>query len=514
MKKEETNLSRRSFISKGAAVAGVASIIAIETLAAPNANAKNVALSAPVMSNDPVYTESTQTLINKTIPSRQNTLGTDYVNVREYPITGTDITSALNSAISSLSGSSLGGQILIPHGIWTSNGGHEFGHSISIEGTGFNPNPGYWGTEIKLNASQSSFMFRISAVKYNCSLKNMAIDLRSNSSATGLLITNHHSGTVTGANVYFTSAENVGFNGGAYGIKVESNEVNGVSTSFECILNRFERLSFIGCQTAFYCNSINGGYSFDNCYFALPANGFALDCVFMGNLSLEHCLFVGGQVNQPWVPASDGTTILRTTGAYNNISFYDCQDENIQYTYRNTSNHYDYVPLVFRNCLIQSKLKFTANGSVILEACRLGVSSAGAIEDTSTAYVRVYLKGTNSIYTSSADNGGPLGTFVNANTQVIYESKEIGLPVITTTTATSYTINATRGTVNLGTGVSYVVVYNNFVTADSLVFAQLRTYDSGGARIREVQCFAGYFMIALTATAASTLSVAFKVEIP
>jgi hypothetical protein len=509
MSKDDKNLSRRKFISTGAAVAGAASIIAIENLAAPNAGAKTVTPFAPLPTNDPVYTESTQTLTNKTIPSRQNILGTDYVNVREYAITGTDITSALNSAISALSASAYGGQILIPHGVWTTNGGHEFGSSISIEGVGFNPNPGYWGTELKLNANQSGYVFRMSAVKYNCSLKNLAIDLRSNSSAIGLLMTNHNSGTVTGGNIYFTSLENVGFNGGAYGIKVESKD----GTQFECILNRFERLSFIGCQTAFYCNSINGGYSFDTCYFAMPANGIALECVYIGNLAAEHCLFVGGQVNEPWVPASDGTTILKTTGAYNNISFYDCQDENVQYAYRNTSNHYDYVPLVYRNCLIQSKLKFTANGSAIFEACRFGVSSAGAIEDTSTAYARIYLKGTNNFYTSSADLGGPIGTFVNAYSQVIYESKEVGLPVITTTTATSYTINATRGTVNIGTGVSYVVVYNNFVTADSLVFAQLRTYDSGGARIREVQCFSGYFMIALTAYAATTLSVAFKIEI-
>ena len=157
-----------------------------------------------------------ETLTNKTIPSRQNTLGTDYVNVKEHLTSGTDITSALNAAITDLSSYPYGGQILIPHGVWYSNGGHDIPDSISIEGVGYNSNPGFGGTEIRLNASQSSYMFKLKTDRRNCSIKNLAINLSANSSATGLLMTNAGS---TGLIIYYTCVENVFFYGGAYGIK-------------------------------------------------------------------------------------------------------------------------------------------------------------------------------------------------------------------------------------------------------------------------------------------------------
>lgn len=528
MKEETTDVSRRNFLTKGAVVAAGASILAIESLAPPNLNAVEPAASH-MLTNDPVYTESAQTLTNKTISSAGNILGTDAVNVREFSISGTDITSALTAAINSLKNAGRGGKILIPRGQWTTNGGHDLSSSITVEGAGVNSN-GFVGSEIQLNANQSTFVFRVLANNQNCALKDLSINLsNNNANGIGLLLTNYkiEDNSVVGTNLYFTSVTNVFFNGGAFGIKVASNEINGVSTNFECILNRFEKVEFIGCKTAFYCNSINGGYTFDNCYFALPNQGTALHCIFMGNMAVEHCLFVGGQQNGAWIPATDGTTILKTVGAFNNISFYDCQDENVQYTYRNDVNPYDYVPLVFRNCLIQSKLKFTAHGAVILEACHVGTPTNGtppfgAVEDSSTGRVLLYLKGTNNVYTQSIVTGGPIANFSNVYSQIIYESKEIGLPSIQTTPNVGYTIhNASRGIVIIPSGSTNVVVNSNLVNADSMVFAQLRDKDSGGAIISNVKCltpgtfglYFGSFQIELTKAAAANLTVGFKIEV-
>ncbi|HEX9927579.1 MAG TPA: hypothetical protein VGB02_03435 [Pyrinomonadaceae bacterium] len=515
MSKENKNLSRRNFIAAGSAAA--ASIIAIEAKAAPDSNAitesaNNTATKAGVLSNDPVYTESVQTLTNKTISSRYNTLGTEYLNVKEFPITGTDITFALDSAISALSS---GGQILIPRGEWTTNGGHEITNSISIEGVGSTLSPGIYATNIKLNASQSSYMFRLQTIRQNCSLKNLLINLSENSQATGLLMTDSGS---TGRIIYFTRLENVGFKGGLYGIKVDSVDPD---DQFECILNRFESVSFLGCQTGFYCNTINGSYEFDNCYFSIKTpSGVAVECTTMGSLSLAHCDFVGNSTHSSTTLPTDGSVILKTHGVFNSISFFNCQDENVQYAYRNTSNPYETVAVVYRNCLLQSKFYFTANGAVLFDSCRLNVTGGAAqVKDTTTAYAKVYLKGVNDIFDTTPPPEPPtpppppprIDNFDHDYSRVFYEA----VNVVSRTKqpgSTYHEINATRGIINIPALASSYVVYNYLVTADSIILAQLRTYDSGGARINYIVSYAGYFIIYLTQGAATSLNIGFKVE--
>lgn len=517
MKKENTEVSRREFLTKGAAVVAAtgATIIAIQSTS-HNVEARELT-SNQMMTNDPVFTESTQTLTNKTISSRYNTLGADDVFVKEFISSGVDITSSLNSAISYLTGSGKGGRILIPQGSWTTNGGHEFGNSISIEGVGVTSNGPYIGTKVSLNESASNYVFRISANTQNCSLKNMHVDMTKASSATGLLMTNHHNETVVGTNIYFTAVENVQFWSGAYGIKVESQG----TTNFECIMNRFEKVSFFQCSTSFYCNSINGGYLFDTCYFQLATpSGTGLDCQYMGSVALENCLFVGVSKSTANVPPSDGSTILKTFGAYNNINFHNCQDENVEYYYQNSTNYYLDTPISFKDCIIQASFKYTASGSVIFDSCRINVTDIGSghitISDTNNAFVYMYLKGGTEMF----EHFDPMNlnpkfeNFTNAYSRTIFESNEVGLLEVALITDNSATFvrNATRGAVNVKAGTSYTVVYNNLITTDSLVFAQLRSYDSGGARIREVQCNNGFFQINLNQNAASNLSVAFKVE--
>ena len=142
----------------------------------------------------------------------------------------------------------------------------------------------------------------------------------------------------------------------------------------------------------------------------------------------------------------------------------------------------------------------------------------GAFEDTSTAYVKVYLKGQYNFFTYTPTptyTGAAIATFNNAASQIILESLEIGLPEIVPAAATVpayYVINKTRGLINIASGTNSINIYNNFVTTDSMIFAQLQTYDSGGARIREVICSNGVFQINLTANASSKLRVAFKIE--
>lgn len=518
------DLSRRSFLTKGAAVVAGSSIIAIPAL---SVSAKEAETSASMPGNVAVYTDDTQTLTNKTISAANNILGTDALNIREFTITGVDITDALNDALFAVN--STGGQILIPHGNWVTDGDHVITQSITIEGVGFNAGVNTLGTTIKLNAEKGDFMFKLLTDRRNVSFKNFEINLENNEEAIGFWLTN--SGCTPGGYetckfIYSTCIENVKIYGGAFGIKVESI----ANTQFECILNRFERLMFIGCRTAFYCNTVNSGFTFDNCYFYIPTitktyetGGTALDCYVVGNLALDHCLFVGTQVNEPLTAPSDGSSILKTVGLFNNISFYDCQDENVQFAYQNDANNWNVVSLNYKNCLIQSHFQFNSNGSVTLDACRCG----GMIYDATNGIAKVYLKGAWNFFSYDvSDPNNPFQvttetaeshvSFTNVRSRIIYENVEVNAPVIKgiaqIETGGYYIANATRGAVTIPSGTNYVQVYNNTVSANSLVFLQLRTYDSGGAKIREVDTYADYFVIYLTQNAATNLSVGFFIE--
>lgn len=539
MKKEENaNVTRRSFLTKGAAAA---SIIAIPGLVASKAHGEVTipeTMSNMMPSNDPVYTESVQTLSNKTIPSRANIVGTDTVNVREFPITAPpspnpnnfsgDISTALNSAISYLVNSG-GGRLLIPHGIWSTNGGHDFTSGVSIEGVGTDTI--YTDcTQIWLNSGEGTYnyIFRIKTPNVNCSLKRLTLNMQDKANSIGLLMTDYDAnGEFTDKYLYFTNLEEVQFLSGSYGIKVDSKENSGISTNFECIMNRFERLSFYGCNVGFYCNSVNGGYLLDSCYFNIPTGlslgASALYCKWIGYLEVSNCLFTGNQaLFDDDHPLADDSTILKTFGGFGSIYFHNCQDERVQYFYRNDVNAWAYVPIVVKNSLIQSSFKFTGSGALILDSCQINVGkdSSGRsihVKDSSTAAVRLYYKGLNNFFYGGG-TPGILEDFVNTYSQVLYESNEIGKvavnpPTIPSTSPPAYSLNVTRGIVKITAGSYWVQVYSYLVTADTLILAQLRTFDSGGARIREVQCFAGYFQINLTQAAATDLTVGYKIEL-
>lgn len=538
MKDTNTNVTRRGFLTKGAGIAAVSSIIAIEA----SAETKEVNSSIqPMLANEVVYTEQVQTLTNKTISAANNNLiiGTDYLNVMEFPIdmNTRNITTALNSAITALSQTgSRGGQILIPQGLWTSNGGHDFAQSISIEGVGF----GYdepinaYGTEIKLISGTPGYMFRIKAKRNNCSLKNLAINLTNYSNAIGLLMDNPDDGS--NDNTKYTSVENVGFMGGAYGIKVFSIG----SLGFECILNRFERVNFSNCQTAFYCNSANGGYSFDNCFFQLPPYipaqgnqpekpGIAFDCEYMGNLSVNHCLFIGTTNPGAWRPPIDKTTILRTTGSFNNITFYDCQDENVEFYYQSatTINHIPWAAITFRNCLIQSKFKFNAYGSVVFDSCQIALlpknnlpPSQNApteffpiVSDSATGAVKIYLKGLCNFYSYLVYYGieNSFADLQNPYSE-IYKSLKPGIPYLAPTAQQVYTTDRLSGIVTcpINTGIIYV---NNFnVKPNSIVFTQQRGGGGwNGARISHVTCNTNQFVITMTAEATIAIDISYLI---
>lgn len=511
MKKENADLSRRSFLSKGASVAAASSIIAIPALAAPST-------SKPAsMGGDPVDTESVQTLINKTIPSYENILGSDNVNIKEYGISGSDITSALNDALTFLNGTEHGGTILIPHGIWTTNGNHQLPNSVTVEGVGYNANPGTYATEIKLNTGLGVagpvFVINASTFRQNISLKNMLINLSENEDGIGLLIYGTGSGS---AHVYLTHVENVGFYGGEVGVKVAT------SNHLEVILNSFDRVSFLGCETGFYCNSVNGGYHFSNCYFRVPAEGTAINAEYMGNLSCEHCLFGGSSF--PTGPQTDGSTILKTVGAFNNITFYDCQDEFVEYYYQTTTNAW-VVPIVLKNCIVQSSFNFKVSGSVVFDGCRINVTNlddegdppdptyqvSRILDDASSASVQAFYKGVTTFaqHESSPPPVPPHGYFDNVFSHSYYDANHVGMPEIASSVTNYYVINKSRGVVTIPSGYSYIDVENNLVNSNSIVFAQLRTNDTGGARIREVVCSTANIRIYLTQNAAANLSVGF-----
>lgn len=81
---------------------------------------------------------------------------------------------------------------------------------------------------------------------------------------------------------------------------------------------------------------------------------------------------------------------------------------------------------------------------------------------------------------------------------VIYESQEIGKPIIMAPIQASYIINATRGIFKIPIGANNVEIFNRYITPDTLVFAQLRDYVPSGPTIKSVQCNVGSFHVWLT----------------
>lgn len=456
-------------------------------------------------------------------PASSNAIGTGCVNVTEFPLSGTDITDELNAAIASVAKADLapsvprGGQILIPRGRWTTKGGHILNGSISIEGAGTNlrENTTYpWGSELQLapisRGVYSDFVFKLNTndSPHNCAIKNISL-LLDGSNSTGLLITNDKPAP---SNIKLTTLENVTFSGGDFGIKVDSKPLNKVN--FECIVNRFERLTFSGCKTAFYNSTVNCGYSFDNCFFMVPANGTAIHSEYTGSISVDHCLFLG--VNA----SAKNNTVLRTTGVFNSISFYDCQDEGITYAYQNSTNPNPLGQLTYRNCVIQSKFKFTGQGSITLDSCRVWAEDpkVGAFQDTANASVAVYLKGYTSFFCWKPLKyyGVKVGTFVNPYSRVINEAGDVGTPFIATQSdppQPAYALNGTsRGIVKVAKGSNQVVVNNVDVRDTSIVFALLQSQDPGGAHVSSVVCELGRFTINLDKPASANLRVAFRLE--
>ena len=153
--------------------------------------------------------------------------------------------------------------------------------------------------------------------------------------------------------------------------------------------------------------------------------------------------------------------------------------------------------------MLQSKLKFTANGSVVFDACRL---NGTLLYDTSTAFVRVLRQGLTNVYNTTTPN--KIANFVNKASYVIDEYGDFHSPAPPTPGITE--INASRGEVIIPSSASSITVYNLFVREHSLLFTQLKTFDTGGARIASVNLQWGYFVIYLNQPASADLHVAFN----
>lgn len=480
MKKDDRNVSRRKFLSTGTAAVGTGILLSAgkaraETPADTSAvtTARTSSATAAAV-DDVVTTTAVQTLENKTISAGKNTLiiGTEYLNIRqlpEFPSSGNNITAALNAAINKLNSfGTRGGQILIPRGQWTSSGGHNIGDSTSIEGVHVNSSTGIGeesGTQIRMTGS-GGYMFKIGGPtdRLNSSIKNLNVRMDDNPTATGLLMT-----TSPGHRIYGAYLENVHFWSGAYGIRVTTGETlspnyrgaykdtvsysvndivnlgtvyykclspimgvsppnpeywaqSGVMGEFECILNVFNRVQFVGCKVAFYCETVNSGFEFNSPYVYLPATSDAVGfyCYTLGSLTVNNHLCVTN-----FVP-NNGATILYTVGAYNTIAFQNGgQDELIQYLYRNAGNNYSFSPIVFRNCLIQSEINVTANCSFVSDSNHF-VNFIGSpnFKDSSSAWCKLYLMGKNAVETRNQQQQilygqEAIAQFVNPNSAVI-----------------------------------------------------------------------------------------------
>lgn len=484
----------------------------------------------------------------------------EFINVKRSMASGaTDITTALDAAITTVNQSNAkGGQIYIPPGAWTTNGGHVYPEAAMIMGAGNGLFENGTGTNISLNPAGvgvSNFVFKMNGNTQNIKLSDLAISLRNRQTdGIGFYVT----GT-TGNYHLKTVIERVSFFGGRYNIKVESdtviNPTTGLSEQTHLQFEGFSCLhsTFFGGRTAFYNNSLNGSVYFFHPHIAVPSidtpNGFAtggiaFELKYTGTFVAEKYHIIGGGNAAAYAPSSDGTTLLYTFGAFNRIVLREGQDEKIDKYYTNDTNPYQSHPIELYSNQIQSRVVVNSNASIVSNSCsyvnavRDDANFGSTFYDTANGFLTLKKVGINSLETRTRTDGAPVSdtrrglTYLkNPLSKVIDGSGNVtkpgslGVPELidsgvvnrlitapapaTSGNTNTKSINANRGVLSIASGATFATVYNTLVDANSVITAA--ALSSGGA-VDYVAPGAGYFAIYLKAAATAEFKCLFRLE--
>ncbi|CAN5388462.1 hypothetical protein BH20ACI1_BH20ACI1_10480 [soil metagenome] len=450
---------------------------------------------------------------------------TSEINLAWYLGTaGGDATDALNKIIASLNFSA-GGNVFIPRALWTTTGGHDLPTNTLIRGGNSSVNA-INDSQIKL-VSSNTYIFKISGNVREVSIKRLTLSSAGDTAATatvGILATSSYPNSTLGC--YFEDVVFYGFTDTAF--KVDSTAPAPPRTDpWEFIQNHFVRCWFMLNKTGFRCNTINSGFKFDMCYFSLRAidtdkgftvGGTGFDIESVGQLIVDQYLAIGnGPGGQN---PSDGSTLLKTTNAFNSIVMIG-QDENIEWAYIKNGGAYSQIPVIFRNCSpFQSKAKFNAVGEIVFDNCELKTTDAGIIHDSAAGTATIYLTGKNYLENTANPSNPRLTNFVNNYSRVFYPDGNVNEKFIAapgTPTANNSYINATSGGITFAAGVTIIDIFTTLInqyTVGSTIDAFIRTSNPDNVTV-SATIYPDYGFIRFTLSAASTvnLSVGFNIRL-
>ena len=314
----------------------------------------------------------------------------------------------------------------IPPGSWRTNGGHTLPFETNLICSGR-----------LLMVANNTFLVKLQGVAgspiVNFYADNLKLDLGTTTGTTGFLLTGDGS-----TPMFNITLHNLAIYGGAVSFNYLS-----ASNDMEV-----ENLKFTGVtyffygQTQYKCNSINNSVIFDYCYSYLPLAGTWLDIIRCGALHIHGFLCTGTQTAVAHVPASDGSTILKLTEGFNEISISGGQDENVEYFLVKNGGNYYPGRLALRDNAIQSKLHFNA-----------GVN----VTSRNNTYVS---NGTNYLYRNAAG----VGAFIDSDSDY-FENRDNAGTILTTHiadafTATSYFVE--RNDAPYAAGANYTKTRRHF----------------------------------------------------
>ena len=523
----------------------VKSLLGISTLSGSNTGDETTSsIAAKLGTADNLPEGSTNKYYPPSAAASLAVIENEYINIARLMSGGTDITTALNAALAQInqSASTRGGQIFIPRGDWTTNGGHQLDSGIEIRGVGCSEAEND-ATRITLNVGGNNYIFGLDGNEENARIKDLALNLR-------LRTTNGIGFYVTGAsNTYHHSTElgNVGFFGGRYGIKIEASNSNSSPQNDGFSANNCK---FIGCRTAFYSDTLNCSIYITKPEIGVASvdtpNGFytggiAFEIPFCGVFVCRDYHIYGTNPNAN-MPQTNGSIVLYTVGAFNKILFENGQDEGVQYFYTNAGNAYSTHPIVVRDSVVQSIFYPSGDASFVASSCKF-INSVDypTFQCPADKTVHLYLEGQNFVETrtvaSSGYDGGEIVdasmatlTGFSSNYAALYNTdgslgESTGSAVRKHDFALYPTINATQGSVDfrgtdLGSAQTTHVIYN-FLLNKNVVGTTLDPPFIIGANPSAITVtaslanFSDHSEITLTLSAASavTLTVGFTVNI-
>lgn len=287
-----------------------------------------------------------------------------------------DATKAIKNLMDSI-GASGGGEALIPIGLWQTSETVVIPSNCTIIGSG-NRFSGFRLTDKNKPLLQIQSILNVNVG--DLLIKNLNLDADGVVGGKGLEITGTAPFSAWGITI-----EDVRFTGGTVGLDFRSTD-NTWELQHLTINRGIFELNGIG----FRSNSLNSDVHFEQPLFILPVGGTGIYIEAIGNLSVKNHNCFGSSTPVANVPAADNSTFLYLFGARNAINIEGGQDENIEYFMRTSTNAYLVGILTLKANLIQSKLRASANASVISHDNLYVYFAAGAYQNDSGAIFVVY----------------------------------------------------------------------------------------------------------------------------